>query len=116
MIPDGYEAGHYPEHNAPDLREMVKSDFRCGAAKTAMSEYQVKLGAIEEYQDALRYKKMNEELCNSLLGLLGQLSRHYEKKGMELPKEVSRIMKKASEVLDARLNSSQMPRSIKQTE
>jgi len=81
-----------------------------------MSEYQVKLGAIEEYQDALRYKKMNEELCNSLLGLLGQLSRHYEKNGMELPKEVSRIMKKTSEVLDARLNSSHMPRSMKQTE
>lgn len=74
-----------------------------------MSEYQVKLEAIGEYQDALRYKKMNEELCFSLLGLLGQLSRHYEKAGMELPEEVSRIMEKTSEVLNTRLNSSQAP-------
>jgi hypothetical protein len=74
-----------------------------------MSEYQVKLDAIGEYQDALRYKKMNEELCFSLLGLLGQLSTHYEKTGMELPEEVSRIMEKASEVLNKRLNSSQAP-------
>jgi len=70
-----------------------------------MSEYQVKLGAIEEYQNAIRYKKMNEELCNSLLGLLGQLSRYYEKNGMEVPREVSRIMKKTSDILDARLGS-----------
>jgi hypothetical protein len=81
----------------------------------AMSEYQVKLEAIGEYQDALRYKKMNEELCNSLLGLLGQLSRHYERNGLELPEEVSRIMEKASEVLDARLSSSRTPLSIKQS-
>ena len=80
-----------------------------------MSEYQVKLEAIAEYQDALRYKMMNEELCDSLLGLLGQLSRHYEKNGMELPGEVSKIMEKASELLDARLRSSRMPLSIKQT-
>ena len=72
-----------------------------------MSEYQVKLEAIGEYQDALRYKKMNEELCVSLLGLLGQLARYYEKSGLELPKEVSRIMEKTSEALDARLDSSQ---------
>jgi len=72
-----------------------------------MSEYQVKLEAIGEYQDALRYKKMSEELCVSLLGLLGQLTRYYEKNGLELPKEVSRIMEKTSEALDARLNSSQ---------
>jgi hypothetical protein len=82
----------------------------------AMSEYQVKLEAIGEYQDALRYKKMNEELCGSLLGLLGHLSRYYEKNGMELPEEVSRIMEKASEVLDARLNSSQMPPSVRQAD
>jgi hypothetical protein len=74
-----------------------------------MSEYQVKLEAIGEYQDALRYKKMNEELCFSLLGLLGQLSRHYGKAGMELPEEVSRIMEKTSEALNTRLNSSQAP-------
>jgi hypothetical protein len=74
-----------------------------------MSEYQVKLEAIREYQDALRLKMMNEELCNSLLGLLGQLSRYYEKNGVELPAEVSRIMEKTSEALDARLNSSPTP-------
>ena len=74
-----------------------------------MSEYQIKLEALEEYQDALRYKMVNDELCNSLLGLLGQLSRYYEKNGMELPKDVSRIMEKTSKVLDARLNSSQIP-------
>lgn len=68
-----------------------------------MSEYQIKLEAVGEYQDALRYKKMNEELCGSLLGLLTQLSRHYEKSGMQLPEEVSRIVEKASEVLEARL-------------
>jgi len=80
-----------------------------------MSEYQVKLEAIAEYQDALRYSKMNEELCGSLLGLLGQLTRHYEKNGLELPDEVSRIMEKTSEALDARLDSSQMLVSIRQT-
>jgi hypothetical protein len=68
-----------------------------------MSEYQLKLEAIGEYQDALRYKKINEELCGSLLGLLGQLARYYEESGMELPEEVSRLMEKTSEVLDERL-------------
>lgn len=80
-----------------------------------MSEYQVKLEAIGEYQDALRYKKMNEELCFSLLGLLGQLSRYYEKSGMEVPEEISRIMEKTSEALNTRLNSSQMPPSVRQS-
>jgi hypothetical protein len=80
-----------------------------------MSEYQIKLEAVGEYQDALRYKKMNEELCVSLLGLLGQLARHYEKSGMELPEEVSRIMEKTSAVLDERLGSSQMPPSVERT-
>jgi len=90
---------------------MPKSDFRGGAKQVAMSEYQLKLEAIEEYQDALRYKKMSEDICASLLGLLGQLTRYYEKNGMELPKDVSRIMEKTSKVLDARLNSSQIPPS-----
>jgi hypothetical protein len=78
-----------------------------------MSEYQIKLEAVSEYQDALRYKKMNEELCGSLLGLLGQLTRYYEKNGIEIPDEVTKIMEKTSEVLDTRLNASQMPPSIK---
>ena len=39
-----------------------------------MSEYQLKLEAVEEYLDALHYKKVNEELCDSLFGLLGELS------------------------------------------
>jgi hypothetical protein len=73
-----------------------------------MSEYQIKLEAIGEYEHALRYKMVNEELCSSLLGLLGQLSNYYEKTGMELPQEVSRILGKASEVLDARIRSSQL--------
>jgi len=71
-----------------------------------MSEYQIKLEAIGEYQQALRYKMMNEELCNSLLGLLTQLSRHYEKSGMEVPEEVTRIMAKTSDALDARIAAS----------
>ena len=91
---------------------MAKSDFRRRRSEMAMSEYQVKLEAIAEYQDALRYKKMNEELCGSLLGLLGQLSRHYQQNGMELPEDVSKIMQKTSDVLDQRLNSSQMPPSV----
>jgi hypothetical protein len=80
-----------------------------------MSEYQVKLEAIGEYQDALRYRKMNEELCESLLGMVGHLSRYYEKNGMELPAEVSRIIEKASEVLDARIKHSQLGASTGQT-
>ena len=68
-----------------------------------MSEYQVKLEAVGEYQDALRYKKMNEELCGSLLGLLGRLTRYFEKNGIELPEEVSKVMEKTSEILDLRL-------------
>ncbi len=76
-----------------------------------MSEYQVKLEAIEEYQHALRYRTLNEDLCASLLGLLGQLSRHYEKNGMAIPDEVSRIMEKTSEVLDTRINASELAQS-----
>ena len=82
---------------------------------TAMSEYQIKLEAIGEYQEALRYKTLNENLCNSLLGLLGQLSRHYEKNGMALPQEVSRIMEKTSEVLDTRIKASDLARSTVNT-
>jgi len=78
---------------------------------TAMSEYQVKLEAIEEYQHALRYKTMNENLCNSLIGLLGQLTRHYENSGIAIPDEVTRIMEKTSEVLDARINASELAKS-----
>ena len=74
-----------------------------------MSEYQIKLEAVGEYQEALRYRKMNEELANSLLGLLSQVSRYYEKSGIPLPEEVSRVMEKASELLDARIESSKKP-------
>jgi hypothetical protein len=94
---------------------MVKSDFSCAGNQRAMSEYQVKLEAIGEYQDALRYKKMSEELCGSLLGLLGQLTRYYEKSGMEVPEEVSRIMRRAADVLDAGLASPKAPLAAKQT-
>jgi hypothetical protein len=94
---------------------MAKSDFSRGENQHAMSEYQVKLEAVGEYQDALRYKKMNEELCGSLLGLLGQLTRFYEKNGMELPEEVSKIVQKTSEVLDAGLGSSQTPPTVNRT-
>ncbi len=80
-----------------------------------MSEYQIKLEAIEEYQHALRYKKMNEELCNSLFGLLGQLSRHYEKSGMEVPEEVTRIMEKTWEALASRARDSELGRFADQT-
>jgi hypothetical protein len=76
-----------------------------------MSEYQIKLEAIGEYQNALRYKMLNEELCNSLLGMLGQLSRHYEKNGIAMPEEVSRLMEKTSEVLDARIKASELVQS-----
>jgi hypothetical protein len=95
---------------------MPKSDFRGAAQDAPMSEYQVKLEAIGEYQDALRYRKMSEDLCGSLLGLLGQLSKFYEKNGMELPEEVSRIMEKTSEVIDARLDASQSPISVRHTD
>ena len=82
---------------------MAKSDFRRRVQSIFMSEYQVKLEAIGEYQDALRYKKMNEELCGSLFGLLGQLTRYFEKNGIELPEDVSKVMQRTSEVLDSRL-------------
>jgi hypothetical protein len=77
-----------------------------------MSEYQVKLEAIGEYQNALRYKMLNEELCNSLLGLLGQLSKHYEKNGIAVPEEVTRVMEKTSEVLDTRIKAPELARSL----
>lgn len=80
-----------------------------------MSEFQIKLEAIEEYQHALRYKMMNEELCDSLIGLLGQLSRHYEKAGLEMPAEVTRIMEKTSEVLDSRINALGQAQPVEQT-
>jgi hypothetical protein len=77
-----------------------------------MSEYQVKLEAIGEYQNALRYKMLNEELCNSLLGLLGQLSKHYEKNGIAVPEEVTRVMEKTSEVLDTRIKAPELARPL----
>jgi len=64
-----------------------------------MSAYQLKLEAVEEYLDALHYKKVNEELCDSLFGLLGELSKHYERAGLPLPQEVSRIMERTSAAL-----------------
>jgi hypothetical protein len=71
-----------------------------------MSEYQIKLEAVLELQEALRCRKLNEELGNALLGLLSQISRYYEKNGMQVPKEISGVMEKASVLLDARLLSS----------
>jgi hypothetical protein len=71
-----------------------------------MSEYQIKLEAVVELQEALRCRKLNEELGNALLGLLSQVSRHYEKNGMQVPREISNVMEKASALLDARLLSS----------
>ena len=78
-----------------------------------MGEYQIKLEAIEEYQAALHYKMVNEELCATLLGLLGQLSRYFEKNRMDIPPEVSRLMKKTSEALDARIEASRFPAALK---
>ena len=71
-----------------------------------MSEYQIKLEAVVELQEALRCRKLNEELGNALLGLLSQISRYYEKNGMQVPKEISSVMEKACALLDARLLSS----------
>ena len=68
-----------------------------------MSEYQIKLDSIEEYMHALHYRKMNEELCNSLLGLLGQLFNFYQKNGMPIPEEVTRVIDRTSEVLEAQI-------------
>jgi hypothetical protein len=78
-----------------------------------MSEYQIKLEAIEEYMNAVRFKKLNEELCTSLLGLLGQLNRHYEKNGMKVPDEVKRLMAKTSQALDERLGAAELAPSVK---
>ena len=80
-----------------------------------MSEYQIKLEAIGEYKEAIRYKMMNEDLCSSLVALLGQLSSHYEKIGMKIPEEVSRIMEKASRAVDARINYSRHEPPVRQT-
>ncbi|HUI00406.1 MAG TPA: hypothetical protein VLU99_01765 [Nitrososphaerales archaeon] len=71
-----------------------------------MSEYQIKLEAVEEYKDALRYKMINEQLCDSLLGLLCELEEHYKKAGMDLPAEVRRVMSKAADALDTRITAS----------
>ena len=79
-----------------------------------MSELQIKLEAIQEYRDAVTYKVLNEELANSLLGLLGEVSRHYEGLGKELPESVRRIMQKTADAFDARINASQVePKSIR---
>ena len=80
-----------------------------------MSEYQIKLEAIEEYKDALRYEKINAELCDSLLGLLGELTEYYEKTGMKVPPEVSRIMAKTAEAIDAKVAASKAAPPISPT-
>ena len=78
-----------------------------------MGEYQIKLEAIQEYKDAIAYKALNEELSNSLLGLLGEVSRHYESLGKELPQSVKRIMEKASDAFDAHISSVLEPPKVK---
>jgi hypothetical protein len=80
-----------------------------------MSEYQIKLEAIEEYKDALRFKKLNEELCDSLLGLLGELTDHYKEAGLKVPEEVSRIMSRTAEAIDAGIAASKTAPPITQT-
>jgi NTP pyrophosphatase (non-canonical NTP hydrolase) len=77
-----------------------------------MSEFQIKLEAIGEYQDALRYKKINEELTNSLLGLLNQVFRYCEKNGVPMPEEISRVIDKATELVDARKEASKVAAEI----
>jgi hypothetical protein len=50
-----------------------------------LSEYQIKLEAVREYQDALRYKKTFAEGLELESGLLREIVTYYERVGLEIP-------------------------------
>ncbi|QLH07415.1 hypothetical protein C5F50_10305 [Nitrosopumilus ureiphilus] len=66
------------------------------------SEIDILRKAIEKYDDAIRLKKLNENLYEHLIGSLYYLVKHSEKFGTVLPKkgELIRMLEKADYLID----------------
>ncbi len=69
--------------------------------KRLMSEYQIKLEAIREYEDALRLKKTYEEAVEVNSGLLREIVNYCEKQGLGIPSEVRGFMMKLVGIVQA---------------
>jgi hypothetical protein len=69
-----------------------------------MSECEMKLEALLEYKEALRYRQLYEEMYNSLLGLLKQMVRYHESNGLRLPDDIVGMVDRVSTLAESRAN------------
>jgi hypothetical protein len=53
------------------------------------SEYLLKLAALNEFESALKYKKVYEELTHGFLGLVKEILRYCEKNRIAIPDEAT---------------------------
>jgi hypothetical protein len=67
-----------------------------------MSESEMKLEALLEYKEALRYRQLYEEMYNSLLGLLKQMVRYHENNGLRLPEDIVGIVERVTNLAESR--------------
>jgi hypothetical protein len=74
-----------------------------------MSECEMKLEALLEYREALRYRQLYEEMYNSLLGLLNQMVRYHESNGLRLPEDIVGMADRVSTLAESRAMEGHKP-------
>jgi hypothetical protein len=80
------------------------------------SEYAIKQATVREYQDALKYKKMYEELCESFQCIVTDLLQYAEKNNIVLPNRdrIYRNVEKAEKLIQYRISQCKSPTSLQQ--
>ncbi len=75
-----------------------------------MTEYQLKLLALQEYTKALEYKKAYEDILEAFRGLIEQAYSYYRENGMDVPDEgkLLRIVEKADELIQMRVTATDL--------
>ena len=73
-----------------------------------MSEFQVKLAAVKEYEEAIKFKRAYEELAGAFMDLIDEALRNCEKDGLTLSKRdrYLNLLEKAGELVRYRLSLS----------
>ena len=73
---------------------------------TLSSEYQIKLATIREFEEALEYKKLYDDLAQEFLGLLPEIMEVLNRNSTTLKdrQTLNRILDRAYEIVQKRVN------------
>lgn len=77
--------------------------------KILTSEYNIKREAIREYEEAIKFKKMYEELCESFQSIVQDLFEYANKHHIDLPnrERIYRNIEKARQLIEYRISQTE---------